>query len=92
MLNLGPQESSFALSLVMLLFCVFGWRQTKFARTLIASIILAAVSMFVVNSGYKELPTQLLIWLVLGFAFMNMVGYAVGRLIYSVLASGRKRT
>lgn len=90
MFDLGPQESGYALSSLMLLFLFFGWRQTNFRLTAIASIVLAGVAVFLVNDGYRGVSTTFLLTFIFGLALMYMAAYGVGRLVYGVFASGRK--
>lgn len=90
MFHLGQQESEIAFSLILLLFALFGWRQTEGRVTVVAAILAGLIGLFVINRIYEDIPTSMMLIFVASLAFTCLVAYGLGRFVYKVFASGRQ--
>lgn len=90
MFNLGPQESDVAFSLILLLFSIFGWRQTEGRVTVVAAVLAGLIGLFIINRIYEDVPMSMMPLFIGAYAFMCLVAYGVGRFVYKVFASGRQ--
>lgn len=89
MFNLGPQESNVAFSLILLLFLIFGWRQTDRRLTAIAALVAGCIGLFGISRIYEHVTIGMMPWFIGTYAAICMIAYALGGFVYKVYSSGR---